>query len=82
MKITAIGSCRLIRPLKLLEEQKLPLTKTDEKTNKRRRKNYNEVCDELLQKNILEYAESGVDFVSIGSITHSASIIDMSIIKV
>ena len=34
------------------------------------------------EKNILEYAESGVDFVSIGSITHSASIIDMSIIKV
>ena len=34
------------------------------------------------EKNILEYAETGVDFVSIGSITHSASIIDMSIIKV
>ena len=34
------------------------------------------------EKNILDYAESGVDFVSIGSITHSASIIDMSIIKV
>jgi len=46
---------------KLLEEQKLPLTKTDEKTNKRRRKNYNEVCDELLQKNILEYVEINKD---------------------
>ena len=34
------------------------------------------------EKNIVEYAESGVDFVSIGSLTHSASIIDMSIIKV
>ena len=34
------------------------------------------------EKNILEYAEAGVDFVSMGSITHSASIIDMSIIKV
>ena len=34
------------------------------------------------EKNILDYAESGVDFVSLGSITHSASIIDMSIIKV
>ena len=34
------------------------------------------------EKNILEYAETGVDFVSMGSITHSASIIDMSIIKV
>ena len=34
------------------------------------------------EKNIVEYAESGVDFVSIGSLTHSASIIDMSIFKV
>ena len=34
------------------------------------------------EKNIVEYAESGVDFVSIASLTHSASIIDMSIIKV
>ena len=34
------------------------------------------------EKNILEYAEAGVDFVSMGSITYSASIIDMSIIKV
>ena len=34
------------------------------------------------EKNIMEYAEAGVDFVSMGSITHSASIIDMSIIKV
>ena len=34
------------------------------------------------EKNIVEYAESGVDFVSIGSLTHSASIIDMRIIKV
>ena len=34
------------------------------------------------EKNILEYAEAGVDFISMGSITHSASIIDMSIIKV
>ena len=33
------------------------------------------------EKNIIEYAETGVDFVSIGSITHSASIIDMSMIK-
>ena len=34
------------------------------------------------EKNIIEYAETGIDFVSIGSITHSASIIDMSMIKV
>ncbi len=34
------------------------------------------------EKNILEYAEAGVDFISMGSITHSASIVDMSIIKV
>ena len=34
------------------------------------------------EKNILEYAQTGIDFVSMGSITHSASIIDMSIIKV
>ena len=34
------------------------------------------------EKNITEYAEAGVDFVSMGSITHSAPIIDMSIIKV
>ena len=34
------------------------------------------------EKNIIEYAEAGVDFVSMGSITHSAPIIDMSIIKV
>ncbi len=34
------------------------------------------------EKNILEYAETGVDFVSMGSITHSASITDMSMIKV
>ena len=34
------------------------------------------------EKNILEYAEAGVDFISMGSITHSASIIDMSLIKV
>ena len=34
------------------------------------------------EKNIMEYAEAGVDFVSMGSITHSAPIIDMSIIKV
>ena len=33
------------------------------------------------EKNILEYAETGVDFVSMGSITHSAPIIDMSIVK-
>ena len=34
------------------------------------------------EKNIIEYAETGVDFVSLGSITHSASIIDMSMLKV
>ena len=33
------------------------------------------------EKNIIEYADTGVDFVSIGSLTHSASIIDMSMIK-
>ena len=34
------------------------------------------------EKNIIAYAETGIDFVSMGSITHSASIIDMSMIKV
>ncbi len=34
------------------------------------------------EKNIIAYAETGVDFVSMGLITHSASIIDMSMIKV
>ena len=34
------------------------------------------------EKNIIEYAETGVDFVSMGMITHSASIIDMNMIKV
>jgi len=33
------------------------------------------------KENIIEYAETGVDFISIGSITHSASIIDMSLIQ-
>ena len=31
--------------------------------------------------NIIDYAETGVDFVSMGFITHSASIIDMSLIQ-
>ncbi len=34
------------------------------------------------EKNIIAYAETGIDFASMGSITHSASIIDMSMIKV
>ena len=34
------------------------------------------------EKNIIAYAETGIDFVSMGSVTHSASIIDMSMIKV
>ncbi len=34
------------------------------------------------ERNIIDYAETGVDFVSMGSITHSASIIDMSLIQV
>ena len=33
------------------------------------------------EKNIVEYAETGIDFVSMGLITHSASIIDMSVLK-
>ena len=33
------------------------------------------------EKNIVEYAETGIDFVSMGSITHSAPIIDMSVIQ-
>tara|TARA_A200000113_G_scaffold98176_1_gene87984 strand:- start:2114 stop:2983 length:870 start_codon:yes stop_codon:yes gene_type:complete len=33
------------------------------------------------EKNIVEYAETGIDFVSMGLITHSASIIDMSVTK-
>ena len=33
------------------------------------------------EKNIVEYAETGVDFVSMGSITYSALIIDMSVIQ-
>ena len=33
------------------------------------------------KKNIVEYAETGIDFVSMGLITHSASIIDMSVTK-
>ena len=33
------------------------------------------------ESNIIDYAETGVDFVSMGSITHSASIIDMSLIQ-
>ncbi len=33
------------------------------------------------ERNIIDYAETGVDFVSMGSITHSASIIDMSLIQ-
>ena len=32
-------------------------------------------------RNIIDYAETGVDFVSMGFITHSASIIDMSLIQ-
>ena len=33
------------------------------------------------ERNIIDYAETGVDFISMGSITHSASIIDMSLIQ-
>ena len=33
------------------------------------------------ERNIIDYAETGVDFVSMGFITHSASIIDMSLIQ-
>jgi len=33
------------------------------------------------ERNIIDYAEAGVDFVSMGFITHSASIIDMSLIQ-
>ena len=33
------------------------------------------------ERNIIDYAETGVDFVSMGLITHSASIIDMSLIQ-
>ena len=33
------------------------------------------------ESNVIDYAETGVDFVSMGSITHSASIIDMSLIQ-
>ena len=33
------------------------------------------------EKNIVEYAETGIDYVSMGLITHSASIIDMSVTK-
>ena len=36
----------------------------------------------ITKKNIRDYAETGVDFVSMGSITHSASIIDMSLVKI
>jgi len=36
----------------------------------------------ITKKNIKDYAETGVDFVSMGSITHSASIIDMSLVKI
>lgn len=35
----------------------------------------------ISERNIIDYAETGVDFVSMGSITHSASIIDMSLIQ-
>ena len=33
------------------------------------------------ERNIIDYAETGVDYVSMGFITHSASIIDMSLIQ-
>ena len=41
-----------------------------------------EASGNITPQNILSYAETGVDFLSIGFLTHSASIVDMSLVKV
>jgi nicotinate-nucleotide pyrophosphorylase (carboxylating) len=33
-------------------------------------------------ENAAAYAETGVDFVSVGAITHSASIVDLSLVAI
>jgi nicotinate-nucleotide pyrophosphorylase (carboxylating) len=41
-----------------------------------------EASGNITPQNIVSYAETGVDFVSLGFLTHSASIVDMSLVKV
>jgi nicotinate-nucleotide pyrophosphorylase (carboxylating) len=40
-----------------------------------------EASGNITPQNILSYAETGVDFVSLGFLTHSAPIVDMSLVK-
>jgi nicotinate-nucleotide pyrophosphorylase (carboxylating) len=41
-----------------------------------------EASGNITPQNIVSYAETGVDFLSLGFLTHSASIVDMSLVKV
>lgn len=41
-----------------------------------------EASGNITPQNILSYAETGVDFLSLGFLTHSAPIVDMSLVKV
>jgi len=41
-----------------------------------------EASGNITPQNIVSYAETGVDFVSLGFLTHSAPIVDMSLVKV
>lgn len=41
-----------------------------------------EASGSITLQNIVSYAETGVDFVSLGVLTHSAPIVDMSLVKV
>jgi nicotinate-nucleotide pyrophosphorylase (carboxylating) len=41
-----------------------------------------EASGNITPQNILSYAETGVDFVSLGFLTHSAPIVDMSLVKI
>ena len=41
-----------------------------------------EASGNITPQNIVSYAETGVDFLSLGFLTHSAPIVDMSLLKV
>jgi nicotinate-nucleotide pyrophosphorylase (carboxylating) len=41
-----------------------------------------EASGNITPQNIVSYAETGVDFLSLGFLTHSAPIVDMSLVKV
>ena len=41
-----------------------------------------EASGNITPQNIVSYAETGIDFLSLGFLTHSAPIVDMSLVKV